>query len=217
MRECHTEGWKLQPCVFELVLPVWVLLRRWGEGGRRWGGADTPRKGTFSQGTTGPVIRRQNSHNRLSASRTEGQATGCCRPSPSWPPPPPYLLQHHLPLLHYLQRVRVTFSPLGFLQTPPLPLLHCHLSHAGKCLTLFDGCGFPRQQRCKKGQKTLPLSFPGWTLELEWRFRADNLRGAPFSAGGRGNWRGQDILCDAPECAPHQAETKRAPFWTQPH
>lgn len=28
----------------------------------------------------------------------------------------------------------------------PLPLLHCHLSHTGKCLTLFDGCGFPRRQ-----------------------------------------------------------------------
>lgn len=41
------------------------------------------RKGTISQGTAGPV-RRQNSHNPLSAFRTQGQTTGCCQPSPSW-------------------------------------------------------------------------------------------------------------------------------------
>lgn len=66
---------------------------------------------------------------------------------PWWPPLP---LQHH-----------PTSSPLppqgqGYSLTPgaptspplpiPLPLLHCHLSHTGKCLTLFDGCGFPRRQ-----------------------------------------------------------------------
>lgn len=33
----------------------------------------------------------------------------------------------------------------------------------------------------------------GWSGD----FHADNLRGAPFLFVGGGNWRGQDILCDA--------------------
>lgn len=131
---------KCYRCVFELVLPVllWYCWKDEEEGGR--GTADTPGKGTVSQGTADPVRGRQNSHNPLSGSRTE--ATGrwpIVHPSlsPSPPPPPPH---------QYLHRVRVTLSPLGHLHLPPSPLLHCHLSHTGKCLTLFDGCGFPRRQ-----------------------------------------------------------------------
>lgn len=134
--------------MFELVLPV-LLWYCWEdeeeEGGR--GTADTPGKGTVSQGTGGPVRRRLNSHNPLSGSRTE--ATGRCRSGPSWPPLP---LQPR-PSTSVLA---TTSTGSGLLSHPwatyispshnPLPLLHCHLSHTGKCLTLFDGCGFPRRQ-----------------------------------------------------------------------
>ncbi|KAM7389927.1 hypothetical protein PAMP_023871 [Pampus punctatissimus] len=42
--------------------------------------ADTPRKGTVSQGNAGPVRMRQISHNPMSASRTEGHRALPARP-----------------------------------------------------------------------------------------------------------------------------------------
>lgn len=105
-----------------------------------------------------------------------------------------------------------SLTPGPPLPQSPLPLLHCHLSHTGKCLTLFDGCGFPRRQWCTQGQKPTRPPLPGGVWSWSGDFRADNLLGAPLLSRVEGNWRGQDILCDAPECTPHQTKTKRAPF-----
>lgn len=114
----------------------------------RSGSADTPGKGTVSQGTGGPVRRRRVSHNPLSGSRTE--ATGRCRSGPAWSPlplqrpPPPQPPQPPYPLTTTSTGSGLLSHPWATSLTTPPPPLHCHLSHTGKCLTLFDGCGFPR-------------------------------------------------------------------------
>lgn len=96
---------------------------------------------------------------------------------------------------------------------PTNPPLLSTVTWATQVNAWLDGCGFPRRQWCTRGQQPTspqpPFSGGVWSWSCD--FGADNLLNAPLLSRGKGNWRGHDILCDAPECTPHQTETKRAP------
>eukprot|EP00064_Thunnus_orientalis_P014091 superscaffoldBa00002402_g14132 len=97
----------------------WYCWEDEEEGGAA--ASDTPGKGTVSQGTAGPLRRRQDSHNLMSASRTEAQPQGAA--SPAHHSHPSHSNTTHLPTTTptgsgLLSHPWATYIPLSLSQSP---------------------------------------------------------------------------------------------------